>query len=38
VRQQLRAVVSGYAPEGEIVDWFHLRRDPAPGVGEDLGA
>ena len=38
VRQQLRAVVSGYAPEGEIVDWFHLRRDPAPGAGEDLGA
>jgi len=26
VRQLLRETVSGYAPEGEIVDWMHLRR------------
>lgn len=26
VRQLLRDTVSGYAPEGEIVDWMHLRR------------
>ena len=26
VRQLLRQTVSGYAPEGEIVDWIHLRR------------
>ncbi|WP_318651951.1 nucleoside-diphosphate sugar epimerase/dehydratase [Pseudomonas sp. PDM11] len=26
VRQLLRETVCGYAPEGEIVDWMHLRR------------
>ena len=26
VRQLLRKTVSGYAPEGEIVDWIHQRR------------
>ncbi|SDG53461.1 NDP-sugar epimerase, includes UDP-GlcNAc-inverting 4,6-dehydratase FlaA1 and capsular polysaccharide biosynthesis protein EpsC [Pseudomonas seleniipraecipitans] len=26
VRQLLRDTVCGYAPEGEIVDWMHLRR------------
>lgn len=26
VRQLLRETVAGYAPEGEIVDWMHLRR------------
>lgn len=26
VRQVLREVVSGYAPEGEIVDWIHQQR------------
>lgn len=26
VRQQLREVVSGYTPEGEIVDWIHIAR------------
>ncbi|MDD1508266.1 polysaccharide biosynthesis protein [Pseudomonas sp. CNPSo 3701] len=26
VRQLLRQTVCGYAPEGEIVDWMHLRR------------
>ena len=26
VRQLLRETVSGYAPEGEIVDWIHLQR------------
>ena len=26
VRQLLRDTVSGYAPEGEIVDWMHQRR------------
>lgn len=26
VRQLLRQTVSGYAPEGEIVDWIHQRR------------
>jgi FlaA1/EpsC-like NDP-sugar epimerase len=26
VRQLLRKTVSGYAPEGEIVDWVHQRR------------
>ncbi|BBP64041.1 hypothetical protein PHLH5_15820 [Pseudomonas sp. Cab53] len=30
VRQLLRDTVSGYAPDGEIVDWIHQqrRRDP----------
>ncbi len=26
VRQLLRETVSGYAPEGEIVDWIHVQR------------
>jgi UDP-N-acetylglucosamine 4,6-dehydratase len=26
VRKLLRQTVSGYAPEGEIVDWIHQRR------------
>jgi FlaA1/EpsC-like NDP-sugar epimerase len=26
VRQYLRELVSGYAPEGEIVDWFYQQR------------
>jgi FlaA1/EpsC-like NDP-sugar epimerase len=26
VRQLLRETVSGYVPEGEIVDWIHLKR------------
>ena len=26
VRQILRETVSGYAPEGEIVDWIHIRQ------------
>jgi FlaA1/EpsC-like NDP-sugar epimerase len=26
VRTALCAIVSGYAPEGEIVDWLHMRR------------
>ncbi|MES2817357.1 MAG: nucleoside-diphosphate sugar epimerase/dehydratase [Pseudomonadota bacterium] len=26
VRQLLRETVSGYTPEGEIVDWFHQKR------------
>lgn len=26
VRQLLRETVSGYAPDGEIVDWIHLQR------------
>lgn len=26
VRQLLRATVSGYRPEGEIVDWIHMRQ------------
>lgn len=26
VRQLLRETVTGYAPEGEIVDWMHVRR------------
>ena len=26
VRQLLRDTVSGYAPEGEIVDWIHQQR------------
>ncbi|WP_079202242.1 nucleoside-diphosphate sugar epimerase/dehydratase [Pseudomonas sp. CC6-YY-74] len=30
VRQLLRETVSGYAPEGEIVDWIHLQRRVEP--------
>nr|WP_215730841.1 nucleoside-diphosphate sugar epimerase/dehydratase [Pseudomonas lalucatii] len=30
VRQLLRETVSGYAPEGEIVDWIHLKRRSKP--------
>jgi FlaA1/EpsC-like NDP-sugar epimerase len=30
VRQLLRETVSGYAPEGEIVDWIHLQRRLEP--------
>ncbi|MEK8079566.1 polysaccharide biosynthesis protein [Pseudomonas sp. XK-1] len=30
VRQLLRESVSGYAPEGEIVDWIHLQRRIEP--------
>ena len=30
VRQLLRETVSGYAPEGEIVDWIHLQRRIEP--------
>ncbi|WPC06784.1 nucleoside-diphosphate sugar epimerase/dehydratase [Pseudomonas benzenivorans] len=30
VRQVLRETVSGYAPEGEIVDWIHLKRRSKP--------
>ena len=30
VRQLLREAVSGYAPEGEIVDWIHLQRRIEP--------
>ncbi|MNJ61144.1 UDP-N-acetyl-alpha-D-glucosamine C6 dehydratase [compost metagenome] len=30
VRQLLRETVSGYRPEGEIVDWFHLQRRQEP--------
>ena len=26
VRQVLQRVVSGYVPEGEIVDWYHQQR------------
>ncbi|WAJ35829.1 hypothetical protein OU800_14470 [Pseudomonas sp. GOM7] len=26
VRQLLREVVSGYRPEGEIVDWLYLQK------------
>lgn len=26
VRQLLRETVSGYKPEGEIVDWIHMKR------------
>lgn len=26
VRQLLRELVSGYSPEGEIVDWVHQQR------------
>jgi FlaA1/EpsC-like NDP-sugar epimerase len=30
VRQLLRETVSGYAPEGEIVDWIHQQRRIEP--------
>ncbi|WP_313516925.1 nucleoside-diphosphate sugar epimerase/dehydratase [Pseudomonas sp.] len=30
VRQILRETVSGYAPEGEIVDWIHQKRRSEP--------
>jgi FlaA1/EpsC-like NDP-sugar epimerase len=30
VRQILRDTVSGYTPEGEIVDWIHLQRRKEP--------
>lgn len=30
VRQLLRETVSGYTPEGEIVDWIHLQRRVEP--------
>ncbi|MEI2829321.1 nucleoside-diphosphate sugar epimerase/dehydratase [Pseudomonas mosselii] len=30
VRQLLREVVSGYAPDGEIVDWIHQQRRQEP--------
>ncbi|MDH4568820.1 polysaccharide biosynthesis protein [Pseudomonas sp. BN414] len=30
VRQLLRETVSGYSPEGEIVDWIHLQRRVEP--------
>jgi len=30
VRQILRETVSGYAPEGEIVDWIHQKRKSEP--------
>jgi FlaA1/EpsC-like NDP-sugar epimerase len=30
VRQLLRETVSGYAPEGEIVDWIHQQRRVEP--------
>jgi FlaA1/EpsC-like NDP-sugar epimerase len=30
VRQILRDTVSGYAPEGEIVDWIHQQRRQEP--------
>ena len=30
VRQLLRQAVSGYTPEGEIVDWIHLQRRIEP--------
>jgi FlaA1/EpsC-like NDP-sugar epimerase len=30
VRQLLRETVSGYAPEGEIVDWMHVQRRTEP--------
>ena len=37
VRQLLRETVSGYAPEGEIVDWIHTRQGKfkAPACGND---
>ena len=30
VRQLLRETVSGYAPEGEIVDWIYQQRRAEP--------
>ncbi|AMK30018.1 nucleotide sugar epimerase/dehydratase WbpM [Pseudomonas putida] len=30
VRQQLREMVSGYNPDGEIVDWIYLQRRREP--------
>ena len=30
VRQLLRETVNGYKPEGEIVDWLHVRRSVEP--------
>lgn len=30
VRQLLRETVSGYKPEGEIVDWIHVQRSAEP--------
>ena len=30
VRQLLRETVSGYSPEGEIVDWIHEKRKGEP--------
>ncbi|MNG30910.1 hypothetical protein D3C84_1166240 [compost metagenome] len=30
VRQLLREAVSGYIPEGEIVDWIHQQRRIEP--------
>lgn len=30
VRQLLRETVSGYAPDGDIVDWFHQKRRTKP--------
>jgi hypothetical protein len=30
VRQLLRETVSGYKPEGEIVDWIHMKRRLEP--------
>ncbi|MNG32873.1 hypothetical protein D3C84_1189870 [compost metagenome] len=30
VRQLLRETVSGYTPEGEIVDWIHQQRRLEP--------
>ena len=30
VRQLLREMVSGYAPDGEIVDWIHQQRRQEP--------
>ena len=30
VRQLLRETVSGYTPDGEIVDWMHLKRRAEP--------
>ncbi|MDD0843126.1 polysaccharide biosynthesis protein [Pseudomonas sp. Gutcm_11s] len=30
VRQLLRETVSGYSPEGEIVDWIHVQRRTEP--------
>ena len=30
VREILREAVSGYAPEGEIVDWVHIHQHREP--------